>query len=65
MPEDNGAKPLANAELEGPAREFVAYCESELERLKSAGEVFDKAIFDDAVALVLQKLGVRQRDSAS
>ena len=35
---------------------FAEYSEAEKDRLKSFGDVFDEALFDEAVDLVMRKL---------
>ncbi len=47
---------LDSLELTGPARTFAKFCSTELER-RSSEEDFDPEIFDEAVKLVLRKLG--------
>lgn len=46
----------SSTELKGPAREFIAYCESEMERLRNSGEPFDESLYQEAMKLVLAKL---------
>ncbi len=47
---------LKNPNFSGPARRFAEFCASELER-RSSEDDFDPEIFDEAVKLVLRKLG--------
>lgn len=44
-------------DLAGPARDFAAFCELERERRRNSDEDFDPERFDEALALVLAKLG--------
>lgn len=44
-------------ELGASAREFLAYCNAERERRLNSGEAFEQAAFDEAVELVMRKLG--------
>jgi hypothetical protein len=37
----------------GPARDFAAFCELDLERRRNSDDDFDPDLFDEAVALVL------------
>ncbi len=41
----------------GPARDFAAFCELERERRRNSDDDFDPERFDEALALVLAKLG--------
>ena len=44
--------------LRGPARDFVDFCDEELERRRNSGESFDEESFQKAVDLVLSRLQV-------
>lgn len=44
--------------LGASAQEFLAYCNAERERRLNSGEAFDPAAFDQAIAMVLNKLRV-------
>jgi hypothetical protein len=44
-------------EAVGPARDFASFCELERERRRNADDDFDPERFDEALALVLAKLG--------
>jgi hypothetical protein len=45
-------------ELGASAREFLTYSDAERERRLNSGEAFDQAAFDQAVAMVLEKLRI-------
>ena len=45
-------------ELSGPAKDFRAFIELELERRRSSQIDFDPELFDEAVELVLDKLRI-------
>ncbi len=47
---------LKKMEFSGPARSFAEFCVTELER-RSSDEDFDPEIYEEAVRLVLKKLG--------
>ena len=40
----------------GPLYEFLVYCQEERERCRNSGEVFDEALFDEAVDLAERKI---------
>ena len=44
-------------ELIGPAKDFRTFIELEFERRRSSQKGFDRDLFDQAVGLVLSKLG--------
>ena len=46
--------------LPGAAGKFKAYCEVDRERRLDSGDDFDASIYDEAVAVVLKKLGAGQ-----
>ncbi len=41
----------------GPARDFAAFCELERERRRNSDDDFDPERFEEALALVIAKLG--------
>jgi len=49
-----------SAKLKGPAKSFAEYCEAELERRRNAEADFDEAVYQQAMQLVLRKLGVEE-----
>lgn len=58
MPENPRLEWLQQARFDGPAEQFVQYCQRELERRQDAEPNADLALYEQAVRLVLQKLGV-------
>jgi hypothetical protein len=44
-------------DLGASAREFLAYCNAERERRLNSGEAFDQRSFDEAVEMVMRRLG--------
>ena len=46
-----------SADLKGPARDFADYCRAEKDRRMNSDTSFDVELFDEAVELVLRKLG--------
>jgi hypothetical protein len=51
------SRAAALSDLVGPARDFSAFCELERERRRNSDEDFDPGRFDEALALVVAKLG--------
>ncbi len=49
-------KPLQASGLEGPSRDFAAYCEAEFERRRNADEPFDEAAYREAMEMTLRRL---------
>ena len=47
----------------GPAREFLAYCEIEVERQLNSGKTFDEEAFNKAVNLAVQHLKTMEEDN--
>ncbi len=58
MTERDASKSSVPDGLTGPARDFAAYSERELERRRISTTDFDEEAYDEAVRLVLRKLGV-------
>lgn len=50
------SKPLSRAKLQGPVKDFEAFCKTELDRRRNTGEAFDETLFEDAVDLVIRRL---------
>lgn len=50
--------------LRGPARDFAAFCERELERRRDSEPDFDPTLYDEAVRLVMQKLVAGDAEAA-
>lgn len=46
----------------GPARDFAAYCAKELDRRRDSEQDFDPALYEEAVRLVLRKLGTSEEE---
>ena len=53
---------LKDLELTGPAKTFAKFCQPELERRGNSEEGFDKSIYEEAVRLVLRKLGALEME---
>ena len=53
----DGRRASAEQPLPGAARKFKAYCDADRERRLDSGADFDSSVYDDAVRVVLQKLG--------
>lgn len=51
----NEESPTENRD--GPATDFLQWCEEERRQRESARRDFDATLFDEAAALVLRKLG--------
>ncbi|MBT2971060.1 MAG: nodulation protein E [gamma proteobacterium symbiont of Ctena orbiculata] len=47
-----------NLSLGASAQEFLDYCAAEKERRLNSGEAFDEETFDQAIQMVINKLGV-------
>lgn len=47
----------------GPAREFLAYCEIEVERQLNSGKEFDETAFSKAVTLAVHHLKMMEEDN--
>ena len=47
----------------GPAREFLAYCEIEVERQLNSGKDFDETAFSKAVNLAVHHLKMMEEDN--
>lgn len=56
MPERESTQKQVTANPMGPARDFSNFIELEFERRRSSQKDFDAALFEQAVALVLDKL---------
>ncbi len=63
MSSQNEHRPL-EAELKGPAGEFSAYCQEELQRRSNSGEEFDAELYNEAIQFVLSKLKKRKGGQA-
>ncbi len=63
MSQKNRSKPLSSSGIRGPEAHFNAYCEDERECRSNSGEVFDEALFDEAVKLAKRKLRIRMKRS--
>jgi len=55
---DSDASQINRDALRGPARDFIDYCDGELQRRRNSGELFDEESFRKAVDLVLSRLQV-------
>ena len=53
-PKEN--KPSGSLEPEGPAEDFLAYCEAEFERRRNAAREFDEVSCREAMDLVVRRL---------
>jgi hypothetical protein len=51
------------AGLKGPAKEFIAFCETERAHRRNADPDFDPRLFDDAMRLVLERLAVLKKET--
>jgi hypothetical protein len=56
------ANPLSDSRLKGPARYFAEYCEAEYQRRANDEAEFDAKTFEQAVDLVLRKLGAMEEE---
>ena len=61
---NNETNQIDRAALRGSARDFVDYCDEELERRRSSDESFDEDSFQKAVDLVLNRLQVLEEGGA-
>lgn len=59
MASPEATSPFHDASLTGTAREFAEYCYGERLRRNNADETFDPALFDAAVAYILEQLTTR------
>lgn len=48
--------------ISGPAKTFAEFCKPELERRSNSEQGFDQEIYEDAVRLVLRKLGALEME---
>jgi hypothetical protein len=55
-PEDN---PL----LKGPAKEFAAFCEADRAHRRNSDPAFNAELYEEAVALVLNRIAALRRDT--
>lgn len=51
-----------SAPLKGPAKDFVAFCETERAHRRNADPNFDIGLFDEAVKLVLDRLAAFKKE---
>jgi hypothetical protein len=51
-----------SAQLKGPAKDFVAFCETERAHRRNADPNFDTRLFDEAVKLVLDRLAAFKKE---
>ncbi len=51
------------ARLKGPAKEFAAFCETDRAHRRNSDPRFDAGLYDEAVALVLDRLAAFRRDA--
>ena len=49
-------KPLGRSELNGPALDFVNFCEAEFERRRNSDSPFDEESYREGMEIVLRKL---------
>jgi hypothetical protein len=56
MKEQDPPRPSGEQERAGPGKDFAAFSELELERLRNSDEDFDAEVFHAAVDLVLGKI---------
>jgi hypothetical protein len=56
-PDERAPAPAQAGALLGPARDFAAFCELERERRRNSDDDFDPDLLEEAVALVLARLG--------
>jgi len=56
MKNEKSPAPDADLEPRGLAKDFAVYAELERERRRNSYDDFEPRVFDEAVALVLQKL---------
>jgi len=61
--EEPNSLPRLPSEVRGPARRFHEFATAELERRRTSGVDLDEDDYDQAVRLVLRKLGVTLEDS--
>ncbi len=47
----------------GPAREFAAFCAADKAHRRNAEPGFDEQFYDEAVALVIDRLAALQKDT--
>jgi hypothetical protein len=52
-----------NARVKGPARDFAAFSETERDHRRNADPNFDAALYDEAVQLVLDRLGAFRKET--
>lgn len=62
MDSSTESNPVDSAELKGPAKEFAAFCETECAHRRHTDPNFDLELFDDAVALVLERLAAFKKE---
>lgn len=62
MPKDPRLEWLEQTRFDGPADRFVQYCQRELERRQDAEPNLDLALYEQAIRLVLKKLGVSGKE---
>jgi hypothetical protein len=55
--------PVQSARIKGPTAEFAVFCDSERAHRRNADPDFDPVLYDEAVALVLDRLAAAKRDT--
>ncbi|MBA2491532.1 MAG: hypothetical protein ACR2KU_06685 [Gammaproteobacteria bacterium] len=54
---------IQSARIKGPTAEFAVFCDSERAHRRNTDPNFDPALYDEAVALVLDRLAATTRDT--
>ena len=62
MPSLSETESVQISNLTGSAAEFAAFCEPELERRRASEPDYDDELYNEAVKLVLRKLGALEAE---
>jgi hypothetical protein len=62
MASPTASRPIDHAGLKGPAKEFATFCETERAHRRHMDPNFDAQSFDDAVALILERLAAFKKE---
>jgi hypothetical protein len=57
--------PISDLQATGIAREFAEFCKGERQRYANTEHESDPALFDEAVAYVLQKLSAQAQEAGA